>query len=292
MTHLDWNMALLDEPDDGLVRLAFADWLEEHAEGDRAAWVRACAAGAGPPLVAWTRADAAARSRAADADYAFERGWPAVWRLVAGVDRLPDRGLVRFVPRYPAAVDRLAAAASFAAARAAGWVGPVDVSLCSRGPDRLPDLVGPLGNVSLAVASYGLFSPGPPAWLGVRPALHTLTLDVANVSLELVDHFAACPRLRVLTLGRGAAQWNPVGADVLAAAVRAARAVPGLRRLALVRWWADVGSWPVNAVLALADHPTLRRLVLHRCHDFSAAVLDEFRAAAPHVSVEQVEWLP
>ena len=41
--------AIRDDPDDDDLRLVFADWLEEHGQEDRAAWVRARRSSAGWP---------------------------------------------------------------------------------------------------------------------------------------------------------------------------------------------------------------------------------------------------
>ncbi|MBY0461450.1 MAG: TIGR02996 domain-containing protein, partial [Gemmataceae bacterium] len=51
--------AILDDPDDDTARLVFADWLDEHGEGRRAAYIRA--------QVAWA---AAQRNDAPAADVA------------------------------------------------------------------------------------------------------------------------------------------------------------------------------------------------------------------------------
>ena len=260
MTHADFHAAMLADPDDDVVRLVFADWLEEQGEPDRAAWVRLSVAVAElrvrVPFGAGQDAAADLFQLRADTETARRRCWPTEWTDIPGVTWQADRGLIRLIVRTKTGLSRLGGAGWLPAAQAAGWLGPVSTELLAGNYEAVLAAAWPK-----RAAAVVLYSRMPNRdWLFVNPDLYERTLAVRTTPPGLAARLAECSRLRVVTVV-GLANGRIGDCFEVAAVVRA---VPHLRRLRLRGLRNHAGETADDALTSLVSHPGLRRVELVR----------------------------
>ena len=262
MTHADFHAAILDEPDDDLTRLVFADWLDDRGEGDRAEfvrlgvlWDRALASPLGSP------AHAEGRGLGARTQAAFERAWPAEYKLPHAVPlghrfglatlgaHAAGRGHRLDLPWLPDAIRR-------------GWIGAVRMT----GGTPPEWARGECAGLTLDATLSYLQTLVP---VLNYPDLVSLALEPGDLTAAASRRLPACARLRTVTLYGG----DPAAAS---RALHQLVAVPKLRRLDL------------HAPLALGQSvpvfPALARLKLYR-NGLTDPGVERFAVANPRVSI-------
>ena len=259
--------AIHAEPDDLLPRLVFADWLDDHGEGSRAAWMRAsCEPGAEVP-------GSAARRRADALFAACRPGW---WVEAARYAPTAARGMIelRVVSDSPA---RLFGHAGWVRdAINGGWVESILAADCllevARWAEPLRSM--PLQAILLDHASNEALVVA----LGV-PNLRTLVFSGQSVELPAVRRLGERADLRQLIVEAFGSE--PDAALVFSQFGR----MTGLTHLAL-------RSLPRLADTHLAALTGLTRLVwleLAHCPCVTDAGLAELRRALPKVEVVR-QW--
>ena len=263
MTHADFHAAILDEPDDDLTRLVFADWLDDCGEGDRAEFVRLG--------VRWDRAMASPRGSVAHADgaglgratmAAFGRAWPALYRVPRAVTLGTQFGLAILsgsvgnrserieLPWLPDAVAR-------------GWVGPVRLAGTPRDWLRVDCPGLPLDVTALSHFGQNIVS------ILSYPDLIALAIETGDLTAAVARRLATCHRLRTVTLYGSNAARVVRELDKL-------RAVPKLRRINL--------HAPLTDRFAVSAFPALTRLVLFR-NELTDPGVRRFSETNPTVSI-------
>ena len=159
--------AILAEPDDLLPRLVFADYLEDHGESARAAWMRAsCEPGAAV-------AGSAEKRRA---DGLFRAGRPTWWTQARPFNPAPSHGLFRLTVHTRHQARQLGRELWLPGAIRAGWVESVFVSGS--------------GTVGVEMARW-------------KPPLRGVALEAVVAEAEMSDDLTilfAAPNIRALSL--------------------------------------------------------------------------------------------
>ncbi|VTS06799.1 TIGR02996 domain-containing protein [Tuwongella immobilis] len=299
MEQAEFIRTILAEREDDLPRLVFADWLEEHGQQARAAWIRASCQ--------------LARVRANDATFGelIELRWesfrlcrPEWWQDVPGVTQQNDRGIFRFRVESRAAVTKLGKLPWLGEAVADGWLEGISVEKCDESRARLqakwPDIaqqvplfVQPVPQISDAGLRFYLELPH--LWGLDLPAYAT-----RNPSIRLLDRRTDLRELNlkdVPTDGAVAPLMEQVGR------------LSGLRRLSVYhfRQATDDDLEPLSGLTKLrqlelywcssitdvslarfCQLPCLRMLKLVGCERVTEAAIAEFRRSLPTLQIEQV----
>ncbi len=279
MTHADWHAAIIAYPDDDLVRLAYADWVEEQGGTDRAAWMRIS--------VERARRQARAETIAVQNEEraAFTRCVPK-W-AVARMFHV-DRGLIDFRITGPDDLKALRRAWRPVVAWA-GWV--------LRATHTDPTAQN--SRAVLAAWRDGTRLAGVPLAV-VMPAdpdagqLDTLAAVLALPAVDAVEVGHGGLAGRTGELVAGAAHVRGMTVDLHAATDAHLRAgferfawPPSLRRAVIRgRRYHGVADRPNDAdILRLVGHANLRRLRLVDCHAVTDAAIAALCARTPGVVV-------
>ena len=290
MTHADFHRAILDEPDDNLVRLVFADWLEEHGEAGRALWMRL------------SIEVSAARTRLAmdwnydlshelhrlecEADNALRRCWPETWRLPFGTKNYTwgGRGLIRLWLPSRSALRRLGGAAWLPAACARGWIGEIRI----RDDADYESAVATAwrrnaSGCPLAATVSCSPSHSPPGWLFAHPELHDIEFRVAGTSQGpnwCRINLAGCHQLRNAAID--AKLFETSTTEV----VKAIWSAPQLRHLTILALPRDENRSIDSMLDAIVGHPTLRQLRIVRGNAATPEAIHSLRQAMPHLHIK------
>ncbi len=285
--------AILAEPDDLLPRLVFADWLGDHGEWDRAAWMRAsCEPGVVVPGSAQRR----------QADKLFAACRPEWWEQARPYLSMPKGGLLRMGVLSAYQADQFRRQLWLPGAIRGGWVGSVYVAGSQWTAAAITPWEPPLRGVPLEVAvatgdvndglaplladpnlrvlslfgrAIGLLDIDS---LGTPGGIWKLKLAAFDARIDTAPVFEQIPRLtglRQLSIsGRRAAY--PTAGDF-----RAVGRAAGLRCLTL----AALPHLADADLAALAGLTYLVRLELRDCPAVSEAAVAELRRALPGVTV-------
>lgn len=263
MTHAEFHRAMLDDPDDDLVRLVFADWLNEQGEADRAEFVRlGVLSDRARASAIGSAAHSEGRGLGTRAEAAFLRAWPAEYAVPRGIVLGHQLGLARveFYSHNRWTSSRLA---WLPQALAHGWIGAIRASIHFAGAFR-PELPGlPLD----AAIPQNAPDAVPPTL--AYPNLVALAMDAADLTAATAAGLPNCKQLRTVTL-------YAYDALQVETAVRLLTRVPKLRRVNL--------HGPLNLEGAAPVFGALTRLTLYRNGIADPGVL-AFAAANPSVSV-------
>jgi uncharacterized protein (TIGR02996 family) len=289
--------AILDDPEDDTLRLAQADWLEEHGHDARAAWIRASCD--------------LAPVRHNDPNFGelVRREWelfrlcrPEWWTDIKGVTPHNDRGLFRFEVRSKTAATRLGKVSWLGDAVAGGWLEGISIGWCDgslarvvarwKSPARaVPLFVKPAPQISdeglalyldvphlwgLDLTGYSLRNPSAHRLLR-RSDLRELRLAIRSGEGDLaivLEPIGQLVGLRLLAI-----QWSPHLSDDHLALLGG---LTGLRRLHLwgCKALTDVGLSRLTGLVGL------RRLDLWGSSDITEAGIVPFRRALPQVRIE------
>lgn len=291
--------AILAEPEDDTPRLVFADWLEEHGHGARAAWIRASC------QLAQVHYDDPSFGELVDRErVSFRQCRPAWWQQVTGVSQENDRGLFRFGVRSKTAAARLGKVGWLSGAAIEGWLEGISVEWCDGSLARVlagwpeaarqvPLFVRPAPQIAdeglafyLGVPHlWGLDLPGYATrnpsirLLGRRSDLRELRLDGLPAEGDVAAVFEQVGRLsglRRLTV-QGYQRPTDENLELLGD-------LTGLRELHLSRCVSltDAGLAPLRRLTGL------RSLKLWGCEGISAAGVAELQRALPALRVERL----
>jgi uncharacterized protein (TIGR02996 family) len=281
MSHEDgFLQSILDEPDDDTPRLVYADWLEEHGEPQRAAFIRAqCRLAVmdedDPARPALLRDEAAYLPKALEAlelrprpawlaklprrapqGFGFARGFPACWTTTARRFAEKVATLMSAIPLQHARLKNVRASVSaLARCEELSRLRSLDLSGNGMPPGELRELLSSphLRNLRRLRYRSGQLTEGKVAdlagasWLG---GVRELDLSGNSIRHRGVELLAASPHLgnlEVLNLGQSGA------------VSRGGRALAGCKRLG-----------------------KLRKLLLHECQIGDAAA--EALAASEHLA--------
>jgi len=167
--------AILDDPDDDLVRLVFADWLQERGQEARAAWIRSSLELAKLPR---NHSDRPAMVKSVDQQ--FRRCRPKWWRPIAGVEIVNDRGLIRLAVKSTGIV-RLGQTDWLDLALKQGWLRGIEVKWAK---SPLAELFAGLDSPAKNVPIYVELAPYEPSprldlWLSL-PQLCSLDIPTSE----------------------------------------------------------------------------------------------------------------
>ena len=290
MIHADFHRAILDDPDDDLTRLVFADWLEERGEVARAQWMRLSievSAVRTRLAVNWDYDLSHGLDRLErESDDALSRCWPGAWVLPQGTRNFTwgGRGLVRLWSQSRSALRRLGGCDWLAAARDQGWVGEIRVEIDADYSSAIASAWWRKAR-GCPLAAEVPCSPSrpPPDWLLVRTDLHDITFNVTGTSpaadwckIDLTN----CHRLRIAAID---ARGYETSSTRVAEAMWTA---PGLRHLTILALRSD-STRSVDALLrAIVGHPTLRQLRLMRGDAATPAAIQSLQRAMPHLRIK------
>jgi uncharacterized protein (TIGR02996 family) len=310
MDERDFVNAMLDDDDDEMRRLVFADWLEENGQTDHAEWVRAsCAASRLGPF---EPGHIAAVKYASET---WERCRPPWWNTagLSGIYESADRGLMRLHVQSKTAVTRLGKLNWLLRAFKEGWLGWISVTvieesvaqalvqwkeparripvqLCLRPPisealllqlAALPRLIWvELEIGSLLTPSIGrLVERQDVRWMALQLGLNDFRYRVSHeIVSSLMDRVGRLDRLRILNLA--GPRPNPSDPAYLSWLVR----MTGLRRLILIDW----PDLTVEALEPLKAMVGLRELKLLGCPVSTDVGLLRVRDAFPMLQVERL----
>jgi uncharacterized protein (TIGR02996 family) len=280
--------AIRQDPDDNRLRLAFADWLENNHQPERAAWIRA---GCDPGLDSDDdEVRSACRDRRAET---FARCRPAWWEDITGADQTDDRGMFRFrlgtsrSTRNPTAFKRFGKTPWLGTAYDEGWLHRVEFAFID----------GELANVVAAwkepVSSIPLFARPAPQCddddLRVvldLPQLEGLRLDAHVLRNSLAHQLARFPKVVDLVI-----EFRLVDDAWVDLMLEQILGLTGLRRLHLIGHdRIEYGKRPNDAdVLRLRKAPALKRLFVSDAPAVTDEALAEFRRTRPTTTVERVD---
>jgi uncharacterized protein (TIGR02996 family) len=286
-----------DAPDDDTPRIAFADWLDEHGQYERAGWIRSgCEQ---------------ARLSPHDPNYArifirrmecFERCRPSWWRHVTGVDKNDSRGLVQFEVRSKTAAIRLGKATWLQQAFDEAWLEFIKIGANDEVIEAVTAWKSPVREMPIfftlapQVSDAGLTAAFDAPWLwglnlpsyalrneavtrlGLCDDLRELSLELNFAAPELVcllmQQIAGMSLLRGLWI-TGRQQPDDTGIAQLAN-------MTGLRILSLSNCLAltDAGLARLYGMVGL------QRLKLSNCAAVTAAGIESLRHALPLLQIE------
>jgi uncharacterized protein (TIGR02996 family) len=266
--------AIADDPEDELLRLAFADWLEEQGQPDRAEFVRASCA-----LARVTHRDPEFGSLVVRASEAFRRCRPPWWKSIQGVSELQTRGLIRLHVRSQTAARRLGKAHWLGQAHAEGWLERIEIPWSD---DRLAQAVagwkGPIRDIPLLVRpAPQITDVGLAVYLDM-PGLVGLELPGHALRNQVLERLSERQDLRELALFLTGLDSSE-GLEVLEQVGK----LTGLRQLKLH------GTFRPNDEDLARWHglDNLRWLILYGCHAVTEAGVAGLQQALPSLAIER-----
>ena len=312
MNERDFVNAILDDPDDELPCLVFADWLEEQGQGIRAEWVRASCERS--RLVPGQPGFLGAFDREREA---WNKCRPDWWNSVplSAVSETSERGLIRLEVKSKTAVERLGTARWMPMAIEGGWLSCITVSVRNdsvarvlaawkspvreipihlrlkepRSGEALARLKTIPRLIRLDLGVGALLTPGIES-LVERPDLRTLRIKLGlnnfhfrvsrELVSELIERVGRLDRLHSLTLeGPRPIEEDPAFLSRLNAMI-------GLRTLTLIQW----PDLTLEALERLKQMRGLRRLNLSACPDSTDEGIARVRTALADLQVQRVPW--
>lgn len=312
MGERDFVEAIIDDPEDEMILLVFADWLEENGQADRAEWVRACHARM--RLVPGDPGSMAVWDHMLEA---WERCRPDCWNTVplSGCYGFPDRGVMRLEASSKTAVARLGKVRWLPRAFEEGWLGWITIHLLKESvveslmgwkePVRqIPihlELKGPITEevlvrlldiprlVRLGVGRPALMTPSIHRLID-RQDLRSLTLQIGlnhllyqgsrDLVTGLLDRVGQLHRLRTLTLeGPRPCPEDPAFLSRIVG-------MRGLKTLCLTMW----GDLTIESLARLDGMASLERLNVGVFPGWPNLTIDRIREALPKLQVERAPW--
>jgi uncharacterized protein (TIGR02996 family) len=219
--------AFRDDPEDDAPRLAFANWLDQNSQPDRAEWIRASIEFDAIPLNDPRRDPARARESAA-----LTRCRPAWLDLyLPSISQRNLRGIFRFAldGRGQAPVKRLGKLPWLGDAFREGWLERIEVEWCdSDYAGYLTKWKGPVTQVPLMVRPAAQIDDGGLRTLLDLPQLYALDLKSNVLSNPTAKELGKYPKLHELTL-----ELRLVEASTVDALFDQITAAPALKRVRL-----------------------------------------------------------
>ncbi len=280
-----FRQAIANDPDDDAARRAFAAWLEQNDQADRAQWIRLSCELA-DMTAACPRADMADRlALARRVSEAFRRCRPDWWGYVSGVVQNNQRGMFRLEPGSQTAIVRLGKVPWLADALAEGWL--EGISLLS--DDTIVRAVcawkGPARDAPLFVRlNPSISNAGLERHLAM-PQLRGLSIRAYALQNEAVQTLGTNTALRELCIS-----LRRIDSDVMTTALEQIAQMTRLRRFELIgsNGWPRILRPDDSDIWRLRHMTGLHRLTLLDCPHITDAGMAQLQRALPSLRIHDL----